>query len=279
MDRLAYTALMGSSETNHPRQQLSNELANLSTIGFKRSFTNAMKSLKISGPGFDTRFQPTNMQFDRVSLAPGPLMATGNPLDVTMNGNSVLGVSASNGDLAFTRRGDLRVNSAGQLEIGSGQAVRGQNGPINAPPGYAMEIAGDGSVYASNPDKSRPGTPLLVGRLLLRDASATPLERREDGLLQPMSALDAAKTIGNLMNKNLASQTVTIPGGSQAGRDIADGDFTPSVTSGALEGSNVTSFEAMTRLIDFSRSFEAHMKVIKDANALEETGASMIKAS
>ena len=54
MDRLAFTVLMGSSETNHPRQQLSNELANLSTVGFKRSFTNAMKSLKIEGPGFGT---------------------------------------------------------------------------------------------------------------------------------------------------------------------------------------------------------------------------------
>ena len=42
MDRLAFTVLMGSSEANHPRQQLSNELANLSTVGFKRSFANAM---------------------------------------------------------------------------------------------------------------------------------------------------------------------------------------------------------------------------------------------
>ena len=272
MDRLAFTALTGSSEANHPRQQLSNELANLSTIGFKRSFTNAMKSMKIAGPGFDTRFQPTNLQFDRVSLAPGPLMATGNPLDIAMAGSTVLGVSASNGDLAFTRRGDLRVNSAGQIENGSGNTVRGQNGPITAPPGYALEIAGDGSVYASSPDKTKPSTPLLVGRMLLRDASETPLERREDGLLQPISSMqNSTKLSANLLDKT--------QGGSQGGRDIVDGNVAPAVSSGTLEGSNVTSFEAITRLIDFSRSFEAHMKVIKEANSIEETGASMIKAS
>ena len=261
MDRLAFTALTGSSEANHPRQQLSNELANLSTIGFKRSFTNAMKSLKIEGPGFDSRFQPTNLVYDQVSLTPGPLMATANPLDIAMNGSTVLGVSASNGDLAFTRRGDLRVNSAGQLENGSGRPVRGQNGAITAPPGYALEIAGDGSVYATSPDKSKPSVPVLIGRLLLRDASATPLERREDGLFQPMPSR------GNI--KGVAPGT----------RDIEDGDTPPSVTSGSLEGSNVTSFEAMTRLLDFSRSFEMHMKVIKEANSLEESSASMIKAS
>ena len=261
MDRLAFTALTGSSEANHPRQQLSNELANLSTIGFKRSFTNAMKSLKVAGPGFDTRFQPMNLVFDQVSLAPGPLMATANPRDIAMNGRTVLGVSASNGDLAFTRRGDLRVNSAGQLENGSGRPVRGQSGPITAPPGYALEIAGDGSVYATSPDKSKPSVSVLVGRLLLRDASATPLERREDGLFQPMP------TRGKFKGVELGA------------RDFEDGDTPPSVTSGTLEGSNVTSFEAMTRLIDFSRSFEAHMRVIKEANTLEETSASMIKAS
>ena len=271
MDRLAYTALMGSSEANHPRQQLSNELANLSTIGFKRSFTNAMKSLKIEGPGFDSRFQPTNLQYDRISLAPGPLMATGNPLDVAMGGSTVLGVTASNGDLAFTRRGDLRLNSAGQLENGSGHPVRGQSGPISAPPGYALEISGDGSVYASSPDKTKPGAPVLVGRLLLRDASTTPLERREDGLFQPMAGGRGLSAGGVPAEMSQDSP--------QAGRDIVDGDVAPTVSSGTLEGSNVTSFEAMTRLLDFNRSFETQMKLIKEANSLEEAGASMIKAS
>ena len=56
MDRLIFTSLDGVSEFAMPRMQLSNELANMSTTGFKRSFENASSTIKVSGPGFDTRY-------------------------------------------------------------------------------------------------------------------------------------------------------------------------------------------------------------------------------
>lgn len=255
MDRLVYTALNGNLDSMLPRQQLTHELANMSTVGFKRSFTTAAESLKISGPGFDTRFYPITSGMDRISLNPGPRMLTGNPLDISMNGNTVLGVNASNGDLAFTRRGDMRVNNLGQLEIGSGQAVRGQNGILNVPPGYAIEIAGDGSVYANPPDKTKPAPSVLVGKLMLREATGTNLDRREDGLY-----------------KVAGDQT---PGGA----DIKQSGVAPSITNGSIEGSNVTPFDSMVRLIDFTRAFEAKMKLIKEANQLDEAGTTMIKST
>ena len=253
MDRFVYTALNGNLDATLPRLQLTNELANLSTTGFKRSFAIATKSLKIEGPGFDTRFEPSTTGIDRVSLTAGPKMVTGNPLDIAMNGNTVLGVTASNGDLAFTRRGDMRVNSAGQLEIGTGQVVRGQSGPLTVPPGYALEIAGDGSVYANSPDKSKPAASVLVGKLLLRESTGTGLERREDGLF-----------------KIAGDQTA-------GGADIKPGSAAPSITNGTLEGSNVTPFDAMVRLMDFTRTFESRMKFIKEGSTLDEAGASMMK--
>ena len=254
MDRFVYTALNGNLDATLPRLQLTNELANLSTTGFKRSFAIATKSLKIEGPGFDTRFEPSTTGIDRVSLTAGPKMVTGNPLDIAMNGNTVLGVTASNGDLAFTRRGDMRMNSAGQLEIGTGQVVRGQSGPLTVPPGYALEIAGDGSVYANSPDKSKPAASVLVGKLLLRESTGTGLERREDGLF-----------------KIAGDQTA-------GGADIKPGSAAPSITNGTLEGSNVTPFDAMVRLMDFTRTFESRMKFIKEGSNLDEAGASMMKA-
>ena len=112
MDRLIYSALAGISETNHPRFQLNNEIANVLTAGFKRSFVNASQTVKISGDGFDTRFSPTSVSRDQISLHSGPLMFTGNNSDIAMNGHTVLGVSNSKGELAFTRRGDLRLRNA-----------------------------------------------------------------------------------------------------------------------------------------------------------------------
>jgi flagellar basal body rod protein FlgF len=71
-----------------------------------------MKSLKVEGPGYDSRFAVSNVKSDRITLTPGPIMFTGSKMDIAMNNSTVLGVTAANGDLAFTRRGDLRVNDA-----------------------------------------------------------------------------------------------------------------------------------------------------------------------
>lgn len=255
MDKLIFTALSSIGENQYPRQQLSNEIANITTTGFKRSFSNAMRAQKISGPGFDSRFLTSSTRIDRVSLAPGSLTFTGNPMDVAMNGNTVMGVSASNGELAFTRRGDLRVNAGGVIETGSGHLVRGENGPISAPPGYLLTVTGDGTVYATSPDPQQRQAPQQVGRILLRDASGTPLERRIDGLFKP------------------ADETGT-PGG-----DIPPGNTPPSLTVATLEGSNASAYEAMTKLIDYSRSYEANIRFIKEAKSMDESGASMIKAA
>lgn len=253
MDRLSFTSASGMQEFNLPRTQLNNEIANISTPGFKRSFTNISQTLKVSGPGFDTRFTPTNIYKDQISLAPGPVTYTGNRLDVALNDSSVIGVSAANGDLAFTRRGDLRVNAGGVLETGAGNAVRGLNGPISVPPGYAIDITPDGSVYASNGDAAGNGPPVLVGRMLLRDASKTPLIRRPDGLFTPEA---------------------TLTGGNP---DIQGGSVVPSLKPQSLESSNVSSYDALVRLLEMNRSFEMNVKAIKEARSLDESGSSMLK--
>jgi flagellar basal-body rod protein FlgF len=87
----------------------------------------------------------------------------------------------------------------------------------------------------------------------LRDASTVSLSRREDGLFKVS--------------------------GKPNGTDIAATDQLPQVIPGALEGSNVSAIEAMTRLIDHSRSFESQIRIIKEMKGLDESGASMMKAA
>jgi flagellar basal-body rod protein FlgF len=59
----------------------------------------------------------------------GPVMATGRPMDIAMADAAVLTVQGPDGGLAFTRRGDLKVNIQGQLENGSGHLVLGETVP------------------------------------------------------------------------------------------------------------------------------------------------------
>jgi flagellar basal-body rod protein FlgF len=92
---------------------------------------------------------------------------------------------------------------------------------------------------------------VLITRLLLRDASQTPLSRREDGLFK----VD----------------------GQPTGADFASGPLPTSVTTKALEGSNVNPMEAMVKLIEQSRSFEHQVRMVKESKSNDESGASMLR--
>lgn len=251
MDRLVFTSNATIKEQANVRQVLINQLANVSTIGFKSSYDVALQSVKAEGSGFDTRYQAQSVSRDQVRLDPGPVMATGRDLDIALASKAVLAVRAPNGDTVFTRRGDLRINIQGQLENGSGHLVLGNGGPISIPPGLKVTINPDGSVYARDPNQPTNAPSTLIDQLRLRDASAVKLGRREDGLFQIE--------------------------GKPANTDIPPTGALPSVIPQALEGSNVSAIEAMTRLIDHSRNFETQIRVIKETKILDEAGASLMK--
>ena len=76
------------------------------------------------------------------------------------------------------------------------------------------------------------------------------LERREDGLFGPVG---------------------------KVGADFPNGPNLPSLTAGALEGSNVSAMLAMVKLMDQSRSFEHQVRNIKESKNADEAGATMLK--
>ena len=253
MDRLAFNAAAAINEQRVARQMTTNELANVSTPGFKRSFEVALQAVKAEGSGFQTRIQPQAFTSDYINMTPGTPMSTGRDLDVSLNNQAVLGVTAPDGKLAFTRRGDLRVNASGALENGAGNLVQGQGGgPITIPPGLLVTVGTDGSIFATDPALVGAAPPVAVGKLMLRDASKTPLQRTETGLYQ---------------------------GVGKPGQDILPGPVAPSLTSKTLEGSNVNAMEVMVKMMAQSRSFEQQVNMIKESKQIDESGASMMKSS
>jgi flagellar basal-body rod protein FlgF len=170
---------------------------------------------------------------------------------VAMQQQTVLAVQAPNGEVAFTRRGDLRVNINGALETGQGHLVLGNAGGITVPPGFTVRINPDGTVVAANPAQPGLAPEQVVGQLRLRDAGNVNLSRREDGLLE------------------LSDQP--------PGTDITNGTEVPGVVTGMLEGSNVSAIAALTRLIDHARSFELQVKVIKEAKDIDQSGSALLK--
>jgi flagellar basal-body rod protein FlgF len=254
MDRLAFNAVAAINEQRVARQMSTNEMANATTVGFKRSFESSVRAIEVEGPGLKTRYQPQSFTEDFISMKAGPVMVTGNDLDISLSAHSVLGVTAPDGTLAFTRRGDLRVNAAGALETGNGNVVRSQSGGVlTVPQGVKVTINADGSVYGIDPAQAGTVQPVLIANLLLRDASTTPLQRREDGLFAVA--------------------------GAPKGQDITPGPIKPGLTSGALEGSNVNAIGVMVKMMDQARSFEQQVNMIKESKSCDESGATMMKAS
>lgn len=255
MDRSIYTVLAAATSSTFQRVQLTNDLANLSTVGYKRASQTRPSSAFLNGPGFPSRFQPVvQSRVEFVELSSGPFQETGENLHIAMNDKTVMSVQASNGDTAFTRRGDMRISPDGFLELSNGLLVLGEGGaPITAPADSQISIASDGQVFSSliqTPDVA----PVVIGQLGLRDASEVNLVRRQDGLFEA-------------------------EGSNGQGGDFATGPNLASVQSGALEGSDANAVDIMVNLLDFYRSFETQMKVIKSIEELDQNGSQMMQAS
>ena len=251
MDKLAYTALSAMQSQSVVRAAITNELVNVSTIGFKKSFQIASSAVKIDGPGHESRYQPGLQINDVINLSPGTPMSTGRPLDVAMNDQTVLAVQSAEGDIAFTRRGDLKVSPTGVLENAEGELVMGEGGPITVPVGNLITVSPDGTVFAQLPTDPEAAA-IAIGQLMLRDASQTELVRRTDGLFEPREA-------------------------ALKGQDFPTGPKPVSVSPGMLEGSNVNPVATMVKMLDFSRQFEMQLKLVKETQSIDEAGSTMMR--
>jgi flagellar basal-body rod protein FlgF len=251
MDKLAYTALSAMQSQSVVRAAITNELANVSTIGFKKSFQIASSAVKIDGPGHESRYQPGLQINDVINLSPGTPMSTGRPLDVAMNDQTVLAVQSAEGDIAFTRRGDLKVSPTGVLENAEGELVMGEGGPITVPVGNLITVSPDGTVFAQLPTDPEAAA-IAIGQLMLRDASQTELVRRTDGLFEPREV-------------------------ALKGQDFPTGPKPVSVSPGMLEGSNVNPVATMVKMLDFSRQFEMQLKLVKETQSIDEAGSTMMR--
>jgi flagellar basal-body rod protein FlgF len=186
-----------------------------------------------------------------INLEPGTPISTGRSLDIAMNNQTVLGVQTEQGDIAFTRRGDLRVSPTGVLENSKGELIMGEGGPITVPAGNLITVSPDGTIFAQIPNDPE-NEAIALGQLMLRDASQTQLVRREDGLFESRAA-------------------------DFKGKDFPTGPQPVSVSPGMLEGSNVNPVATMVKMLDFSRQFEMQLKLVKETQSIDEAGSTMMR--
>ena len=230
MNKSLYVAMTGAQEILNAQAVNNFNLANVDTTGFKAELS-AFQSQAVNGSGYASRVYATDHTTGWNS-APGPMITTGRPLDVAVQGQGFIAVQGPNGQEAYTRNGDLHVNANGMLITSTGQIVLGDGGPISLPPSTSVKIGADGSVSVV-PQGQGPSTLATVGRIKLVNPAPGSLERGADGLF------------------------VTTNGAAVAA------DASVRLASGVLESSNVDVADAMVNMIDLARSFELQVKVMK----------------
>jgi flagellar basal-body rod protein FlgG len=128
MARSLNTAATGLAAQQLQIDNITNNLANVNTTGFKRSRAEFQDLLyeNLTSPGVQDSAgteTPTGTQIGhgvrtvavRRFFGQGPMQNTTNPLDVTIDGTGFFQVSRPEGDIAYTRSGAFSLNSQGQL--------------------------------------------------------------------------------------------------------------------------------------------------------------------
>ena len=233
MDRVIYTAMTGAKHVFMQQAGTANNLANASTVGFKAQ-EHRFRAVPGLSEAMPTRAFVVDASVSDV-MDEGPLMFTGNNLDVAVNGKGWLAVQLPDGSEAYTRAGSLEVEVTGLLQTKSGYPMVGDGGPISVPPDNRVEIAPDGTVSVI-PKFGTPNNASAIGRIKLVNPPEATLVRGSDGLFR-------------------------VNNGQPAARD--DG---VKLTSGTLEGSNVNVTDAMVNLISLSRQFEMQIKLLQTAD-------------
>lgn len=241
MDRMIYLSMSGAKATMQRQETLANNLANVSTAGFRAELA-AFRAVPVEGSGASSRVYAleTTPGYD---ASPGQVMATGRNLDVAMKGNAWLAVQGLDGTEAYTRAGSLDVSAEGVLTTVTGLTALGDGGPIQVPADVQVGIAGDGTVSATD----AKGRSTAIGKLKLVTPEA-PLTRGTDGLFR-------------------------------ASEGDLSADATARLQDGALEGSNVSAVETMVGMISAARQFEAQMKMLSTAEANEKVAAQLLSVN
>ena len=232
---------------------VSNNLANVSTTGFKKGrpvFEDLVyQNVRQAGGqqaqdaempsglylGTGVRVVATEKMFSQ-----GNLQQTENAFDVAVLGRGFFQIQLPDGTVSYTRDGSFQINSQGQMVTSSGYQVQPN---LNIPQGaQSVTIGRDGTVSVRLPGQAEP---VQIGLLQLADfINPAGLEPLGENLFVETGA-SGPPLQGN-------------PGLNGLG----------SLAQGALESSNVNVVEELVNMIETQRAYEMNSKAISSSDEM-----------
>jgi len=256
-----YTAASGMAAQELAVQVISNNIANLSTTGYKRQRaefqdllydhvrqvgTQSSNQGNILPVGIELGLGVKTVGTPRL-MTQGNLSSTSNSLDVAVQGDGFFKILMPDGSFAYTRDGSFNLDAQGRIVTANGNVV--QPGVTVPPTATSITINQQGQVSVTIPGST---TPSVLGQFTLTRFI------NEAGL----------QAIGdNLLVETPAS------GPPQDGLAMQNGYG--NIQQGNLEQSNVDAVVEMTNLITAQRSYEMNSKVITATDQMLQTNNNM----
>lgn len=145
MENIAYVALSLQTVLNRQMQVTANNVANMSTAGYKAQGVLFNEELTKAQGGEKLSMVLDHGTFRRVEQ--GPLQQTGNPLDLALEGSGFFEIETAQG-ARYTRAGNFSLDMEGRIVTQNGNPVLSDGGqPITIPQGDTqIMIANDGTI-------------------------------------------------------------------------------------------------------------------------------------
>lgn len=248
-----HVAKTGLSAQDTQLKVISNNLANVSTVGFKKDrleFEDLLYQIRRQ-PGAATgedSMLPSGLQLGsgvrtvatQKMFHTGDMQITDQPFDVAINGRGFLQVTMPNGDIGYTRNGELHLDGENRLVTSEGYLIE----PAITLPEQVINFSVGGNGEVSVTVAGDPN-PVELPQLELAD------------FVNPQGL----QAIGqNLFIETAASGAPIIGIAGEEGRGI--------IKQGMLEGSNVNAVEELVDMITTQRAYEMNSKVISTADEM-----------
>ncbi|MFP4521788.1 MAG: flagellar basal-body rod protein FlgF [Fibrobacterota bacterium] len=141
------TSTQGMKFLMRKQEQVSNNLANANTTGYKKARLFQRTYIDFINNDLQEPFMNDDVSIDEVGIdfSQGSLVKTGNSLDLALKSDGFFTV-AGQGEELYTRNGCFKLNSENFIVDSEGRYVMGENGPMRID-GDHMEVHRDGKLY------------------------------------------------------------------------------------------------------------------------------------
>ena len=263
MIRALYSAASGMSAQQLNIDNISNNLANANTTGYKtrRAQFQDLLYQNIIAPGsasWQSSGVPAGLQLglgtrtasNEIIFSQGNFASTSNPLDLVIEGRGFFQIKQSSGTTAYTRAGNFQLDATGNIVDANGNQLIPQ---ITLPPtAQSIHIAGDGTVSYT-----------LTGQIQAQTAGQITLAN-----FQNPAGLSSVGSSLYVPTDASGDAIIGTAGGTEG---------LGTLQQGYIEQSNVSVVDEFINLITAQRAYEANSKVVKAADDMYQQANNLTK--